>query len=75
MVKFYSDANGGRLPYDPMTTHAIPAADLIACAQKEGITFRRGDILLLRVGFIQRYYGGTQEERDGLCERDRAEHL
>ncbi|EIW61035.1 uncharacterized protein TRAVEDRAFT_19528 [Trametes versicolor FP-101664 SS1] len=75
MVKFYSDANGGRLPYDPMTTHAVPAADLIACAQKEGITFRRGDILLLRVGFIQRYHGGTQEERDGLSERDKAEHL
>ncbi|KAI0628853.1 hypothetical protein C8Q77DRAFT_343562 [Trametes polyzona] len=66
MVKFYSDANDGRLPYDPMSTHAVPAADLIACAKKEGITFRPGDILLLRVGFIQRYYGGTQEERDGL---------
>ncbi|KAI8974211.1 hypothetical protein BD414DRAFT_498480 [Trametes punicea] len=69
MVKFYSDANGGQLPYDPMTTHAIPASDLIACAQKQGITFRRGDILLLRIGFMQRFYSGTQEERDGIADK------
>ncbi|KAI0355185.1 hypothetical protein OH77DRAFT_1425248 [Trametes cingulata] len=69
MVKFYSEANGGRLPYDPMTTHAVPAADLIACAQKQGVTFRRGDILLIRVGFIQRYYGGTQEERNSIAQK------
>ncbi|KAH9857445.1 hypothetical protein C2E23DRAFT_881056 [Lenzites betulinus] len=70
MVKFYTEANGGRLPYDPMTTHAIPVTDLIACADKQGITFRRGDILLLRVGFIQRYYNGSQAERQGMSERE-----
>ncbi|KAI0823831.1 hypothetical protein BC628DRAFT_1420576 [Trametes gibbosa] len=69
MVQFYTEGNGGRLPYDPMTTHAIPVTDIVACAQKQGITFRRGDILLLRVGFIQRFYGGTQEERQALSER------
>ncbi|KAI0668301.1 hypothetical protein C8Q78DRAFT_980151 [Trametes maxima] len=69
MVKFYSDANGGRLPYDPMSTHAVPAPDLIACAQKEGIAFRQGDILLMRVGFMQRFYGGTQDERDEIADK------
>ncbi|KAH9890457.1 putative cyclase-domain-containing protein [Cubamyces lactineus] len=69
MVKYYCDANGGRLPYDPMTTHAIPAADLIACAKQEGITFRTGDILLIRAGFMQRFYSTTQEERDGIADK------
>ncbi|KAJ3002800.1 hypothetical protein NUW54_g5649 [Trametes sanguinea] len=52
-----------------MTTHAIPASDLIACAEKQGITFRRGDILLLRVGFIQRFCSTTQEERDSIADK------
>ncbi|CDO71942.1 hypothetical protein BN946_scf184940.g89 [Trametes cinnabarina] len=69
MVKFYCDANGGQLPYDPMTTHAVPTSDLVACAKKEGITFRRGDILLLRVGFIQKFYSITQEERDSIADK------
>ncbi|KAI0761481.1 hypothetical protein BD413DRAFT_607112 [Trametes elegans] len=64
LVKYHSDANGGRLPYDPMTSYAVSAADLVACAQKQGVTFRRGDILLLRVGFMHRFYGSTKEERD-----------
>ena len=65
MVKFYTDQHG-RLPYDPITTHAIPLDDMLACAKAQGVTFRPADILILRVGFMQRFYGATQEERDGL---------
>ncbi|KAF7289991.1 hypothetical protein MKEN_01503100 [Mycena kentingensis (nom. inval.)] len=54
------------LPYDPWTTHAITVAVLEACAQAQQVEFRRGDILILRVGFTRRYYAATQEERDGL---------
>ena len=65
MVQFYTDKHG-KLPYDPFTTHAIPLADLQACAKAQGVSFRQGDILIFRAGFMQRYYGATQEERDGL---------
>ncbi|KAF7298298.1 hypothetical protein MKEN_01354300 [Mycena kentingensis (nom. inval.)] len=54
------------LPYDPWTTHAITVAELEACAEAQQVEFRRGDILILRVGFTRRYYAATQEERDGL---------
>ncbi|KAJ7268956.1 putative cyclase-domain-containing protein [Mycena rebaudengoi] len=54
------------LPYDPWTTHGITMADLEACASAQGVTFRRGDILLLRVGFIKKYYDVSQAERDAL---------
>lgn len=56
----------GTLQYDPWTTHAITAADLKECAAAQGVSFRQGDILLLRVGFIQKYYAVSQEERDAL---------
>ncbi|KAG6827311.1 hypothetical protein H0H92_012359 [Tricholoma furcatifolium] len=58
------------LPYDPWTTHAITVADLEACAAAQGVTFRQGDILILRVGFIQKYYAVAQEERDSLGARE-----
>jgi len=57
------------LPYDPWTTHGFTAAELEACAKKQGVTFRQGDILILRAGFIHKYQNATQEERDALAER------
>ena len=67
LVRFFT-AGGKALPYDPWTTHAITVTDLEACAAAQGVVFRCGDILLLRVGFMQRWYAKTtsQEEREGL---------
>ena len=53
---------------DPLTKYAITPEELQECANAQGITFRRGDILLLRVGFIRRYYDSTREERDVLAD-------
>lgn len=69
MVKFYTDNGKKPLPYDPWTTHAVPAKDMEACAKKQGITFRQGDILILRVGFTQRWYAATRAERESLCKK------
>ncbi|KAI0668300.1 putative cyclase-domain-containing protein [Trametes maxima] len=69
LVKYYTDLHG-KLPYDPVTTHAIPLADILAAAKKQGVTFRRADILILRVGFISRYTGATQEERNDIGTRE-----
>jgi hypothetical protein len=56
-----------RTPVDPWTSHAITPRELEECARFQGITFRKGDILLLRVGFIRKYCGSTREERDGMA--------
>lgn len=61
------------MPYDPWSAHAISVADLEAVAKYQNVQFRRGDILLLRIGFIQKYYEVVQSERDGL--RGRQETL
>ncbi|KAJ7041919.1 putative cyclase-domain-containing protein [Mycena alexandri] len=57
------------LPYDPWSSHAITVKDLESCAEAQGVKFRRGDILILRVGFIKKYYEVTQAERDALQSR------
>ncbi|KAJ7189522.1 hypothetical protein GGX14DRAFT_383142 [Mycena pura] len=64
LVKFLS--KDGVLPYDPWTTHAITVPQIEACAEAQRVQFRRGDILILRVGFIKRYYESTQEMKDSL---------
>ncbi|PPR01159.1 hypothetical protein CVT24_006126 [Panaeolus cyanescens] len=58
--------NGGKLPYDPWTSHPFTVNDLMEVAKAQSVTFRRGDILLLRIGFIQKYYAVTTEERNDL---------
>ncbi|KAF8069223.1 hypothetical protein FPV67DRAFT_1111192 [Lyophyllum atratum] len=65
LVRFYTEG-GKELPYDPFTSHAIGVADLEACAKKQGVEFRQGDILILRVGFIQKYNTTTNEARAEL---------
>ncbi|KAJ6630356.1 hypothetical protein B0H10DRAFT_1984313 [Mycena sp. CBHHK59/15] len=54
------------LPYDPWSTHPITVQEIEACAHAQDINFRRGDILILRVGFISKYYQSSQESRDAL---------
>ena len=70
LVNFFTEDGKKPLTYDPWTTHAITAQDLENCAKKQGVTFRQGDILLLRVGWIQRWYAATQNERDALASKD-----
>lgn len=66
LVHFFTEGGAKPLPYDPWTTHAITLADLEACAKKEGVTFRQGDILILRVGWMRKWYAATQVERESL---------
>jgi len=65
VVNYYT-ATGDSLPYDPWTTHPITVTELEAVAKKQGVEFRQGDILLLRVGFIQKYYASTNEAKAEL---------
>ena len=55
-------------PVDPCESRGITPKELEECARAQGVTFRKGDILLLRVGFIRKYYESTREERDRLAD-------
>ncbi|CAK5263952.1 unnamed protein product [Mycena citricolor] len=60
-------AKDGSLAYNPWTTHNFTTADLQACAKAQGVKFRRGDILLIRGGWIKEYYETSQEGRDSVA--------
>lgn len=59
----YFESGGSPLPYDPWSSHSVELKDILACAKKQGVEFRLGDILILRVGFIRRYSSSSLEER------------
>ncbi|KAJ7612090.1 putative cyclase-domain-containing protein [Roridomyces roridus] len=67
IAKFLS--KDGVMSYDPWTTHAITMQQLQDCAKAQGVKFRRGDILILRVGFIKKFYESSQEAKDALREK------
>ncbi|KZV83610.1 hypothetical protein EXIGLDRAFT_683644 [Exidia glandulosa HHB12029] len=66
LVEHYTH-DGSPLPYNPWESHSFTVEDLKACAAKEGVEFRHGDILLIRGGFIKKYYEETDEARDLLA--------
>uniref|UniRef100_A0A0W0GDE6 Cyclase family protein n=1 Tax=Moniliophthora roreri TaxID=221103 RepID=A0A0W0GDE6_MONRR len=73
LVRYYAtNPDGGperQLPYDPWSTHPITVKEIETVAAHQGVKFRQGDILILRVGFIKKYHESTQNERDALVSR------
>ena len=49
--------------YSPIECHAISEKDLEAVAAWQGTSFRQGDILLIRSGFVKWYKNANPEER------------
>ncbi|PAV23350.1 hypothetical protein PNOK_0041800 [Pyrrhoderma noxium] len=70
IVDFLTRSGTIPLPYDPWTSHPISVAELEACARAEGVTFKQGDILLIRMGHTKRYYESNQAEKDALPTRE-----
>ncbi|EJD48829.1 hypothetical protein AURDEDRAFT_60626 [Auricularia subglabra TFB-10046 SS5] len=70
LVEFFTH-DGSPLPYDPWESHSFTVEELKACAAYQGVTFRPGDILLVRGGFIKKYLESTDEARDAIAEPKR----
>ena len=68
----YHTKDGATLPYDPWSSHPISVADLETVAKHQNVRFQRGDILLIRVGFIQKYHAVSGEDRTALQGRPEA---
>jgi hypothetical protein len=62
LLRYYND----KPPYEPLQTSSISVAQLQEVAKAQGVTFRHGDILLLRVGFIQAYNKMSDEDQKSL---------
>lgn len=61
----YAERHG--ISYNPMSRHCITVADLEAMAKEEGVTFKPGDLLIVRSGWIKWY---NEHETD-----DRVKHI
>jgi hypothetical protein len=60
LIDYWHYAGGN---YDPMKTHRITLNDILDCAKKQGTTFKYGDILIIRSGFVQTYENMTTAEQ------------
>ncbi|KAL6246966.1 hypothetical protein RBB50_006273 [Rhinocladiella similis] len=52
--------------YDPNTTYRITLSDIRACADKQGVTFQYGDILIIRSGWVETYNKMNAAQRTTL---------
>jgi len=63
LLDYFSFAQSQGIKYAPNRQHLVTAASLDACAKAQGVTFRQGDILFLRMGYVQWYENATPEQR------------
>lgn len=66
-LKRTADAQGR--PYSPGSSHPFTVADLEAARKAANVTFRQGDIIVLRTGFPAWYHSLPQSERDKVSQR------
>ncbi|CAO1624305.1 unnamed protein product [Sympodiomycopsis kandeliae] len=67
---FLTRNNDNVAPYDPSNnSYSITLEDIRNCAQAQGIVFHRGDILLIRTGWIEWYEHASDQERKEASSR------
>lgn len=74
LLDMYDWAQKKNKSYDPFTTHLITADDLRDCAKAQNVTFKTGDILLVRTGWLHRYFSLSPSEKSGQSQLDVLQH-
>ena len=60
--KAWADQKG--LKYSPFSDHRIKTSELEEVAKAQGVTFKQGDIIIVRSGFTEALSGMSAEEQD-----------
>ncbi|KAF7782169.1 hypothetical protein Agabi119p4_1545 [Agaricus bisporus var. burnettii] len=63
LLDYYSYAVQNGLPYSPVESHLVTAQDLDACVKAQNLSLEVGDILFIRMGYINWYEQASEEER------------
>lgn len=63
LLDYYSYAVQNGLPYSPVESHLVTAQDLDACVKAQNLNLEAGDILFIRMGYINWYEQASEEER------------
>lgn len=69
LIDWYSWAQTQGIKIDHFATHAIPLSQIKEVAQIQGSTFRPGDILFVRTGWMHAYQNLPIEKRKDLPHR------
>jgi len=59
------------IKYSPFTTHEIPLSELLEVAEEQDVTFRAGDVLIIRSGWTEEYNKLSKAEQDALGGREK----
>lgn len=63
LLDYYSFAKEEGISFAPYKHNFITADDLEECAKAQNVTFEQGDILFIRMGFVDWYEAATDDER------------
>ncbi|BFZ63342.1 hypothetical protein YB2330_004464 [Saitoella coloradoensis] len=64
LIDYRSWAVKQGIEYDACSTYSIPLNSVLEIAKEKNITFRQGDILIIRSGFTEAYQALSIEERE-----------
>ncbi|QKX57797.1 uncharacterized protein TRUGW13939_04917 [Talaromyces rugulosus] len=70
LLDWYSYSLDKKLPHSPFTNQSIPLWQLLEVAREQRVSFRRGDILLIRTGWTAVYNKLTDGEKIDLGGRE-----
>lgn len=70
LLDWYSYAQREGLHCSPFINSSIPLSHLKQIAREQGVTFRQGDILLIRSGWTAAYHLLSDKEKEHLGGRD-----
>jgi kynurenine formamidase len=70
LLDWYAYAQRKNLPHRPFTDQAITLRELLQVSREQDVTFRRGDILVIRTGWTAAYSRLTDTEKERLGGRD-----
>lgn len=70
LLDWYAYAQRKGLPHHPFTNQAIPLDELHQVVREQRVTFRQGDVLVIRTGWTAAYSQLTDAEKECLGGRD-----
>lgn len=62
--KGYAATEG--IEYSPFEAHKIRISDIETIAERQGVTFREGDVIMIRSGYTEALSGASDEEQQKM---------
>ncbi|KPI37684.1 uncharacterized protein AB675_125 [Cyphellophora attinorum] len=70
LLDWYAYAERHSINVLAFKNQAIPLSQLKEVAREQGVAFRQGDVLLIRTGWLKKYYQLSDQQQDELGGRD-----